>query len=94
MAFQLNLPSVGNACEAEEGTTLLFTVTIDTTVGVPVQSADENMLYVTVPPAWNPPVNVEEPEAEPPLVMGLADRVAESVGVALLIKSGSHGLAA
>jgi hypothetical protein len=94
VAFQLNFPSVGNVCEAEEGTVLLFTVTVDTTVGVPVQSGDENMLYVTVPPAWKPPVNMEELEAEPPLVMGFAERVVEIVSVALLIKSGLHGLVA
>ena len=44
VAFQLNFPALGKVFEDEGGTTLLTTVTVDTTEDAPVQSADENML--------------------------------------------------
>jgi hypothetical protein len=59
-----------------------------------VQSAEENWLYVSVPPAANPPVNVDEADTAVPFVITLAESVAETVGVALLTEIGPHELVA
>jgi hypothetical protein len=90
IAFQLNFPSVGNVCEDEEGTTLLVTVTVDTIVADPVQSGEENWLYVSVPPAPNPPVKVAEPDTALPFVITPAESTVVTAGVASLTAKGSQ----
>jgi len=70
----------------------LTTLTVETTPAAPVQVPPVNQLYVTVPPAWKPPVIVAESYAEPPTVIWFADRVVLIAGLALLTVRDSHGL--
>jgi hypothetical protein len=66
----------------ETGTTPPVTVTGEpTVVAVPAQVAPEKNSYVTVPPAWNPPVRVTESVTEPPALMVVAERVVVIVGL-------------
>jgi hypothetical protein len=62
----------------------LTTLTVNTAFAVPPQAPPVNQLYVTVPPAWNPPVILAESETEPPTVIGFAERVVLITGLALL----------
>lgn len=71
--------------EAEFGTTPPVTVTgLPTTVAVPVHVEPVKKLYVTVPPAWKPPVMVAVSNTEPPTVICVTERLVVMVGATLL----------
>ena len=74
--------------------TPLLTLTTETGLLRPVQSAAENRKYVAEPPAWKPPVIVAKSDTDPPTVTGFTERFVLTVGLALLTVSGSHGLVA
>jgi hypothetical protein len=72
----------------------LLTLTTETWILEPVQSAVENRKYVAEPPAWKPPVMVAKSDTEPLTVTGFAERFVLMIGLALFTVSGSHRLVA
>ena len=83
-----------NVTALEFGTTPPVTVTVDTTAPVPVHAPLVKRLYVTVPATWNPPVMVEESEAELPTTTVVEDTTVLMDGLAFWTVSGSQALVA
>jgi hypothetical protein len=63
---------------------LLVIVTFEVAVRAPLQEKPVKRVYLTVPPAWNPPVIVAESETGDPIGLTVADRLVLIVGLALL----------